>query len=337
METWIRKPAPRFEFLKTDSMKRLFTTLLSSLVLMPTLWAQTAQDSVKIRLETSAGCEIGIDGEMSSTNIMTEKVTIGKHEVTVTFGTTFSKTYHIEVTREGENKFTFPISGQLTVTSTPTDADIFVDGLRVAKSPATVDVLGTHNIRVSKDEAIWVPQSQRVTVYPFSNEQINFTLKKQPPKRYGMVLANYGFENNSFGLMLGLCRRFGGYFRIQMTANQDFGDGEAEFTTNQGYRKLKDPALGCFTGGLMYRCSRHLYLYAGAGVISYSHGIYGDENDTPYCADGLGVDAGAILKWKALLLSCGYNTVVAGDITDGYRYGNIYVGLGITIRKNKKR
>lgn len=319
-------------------MKRIILSILLFGGLIVAVRAQAVQDSVKIRLETSPGCEIGIDGEISSTNVMTQKVAVGHHEVTVTFGTAFSKTYPIEVTTTGESKFTFPISGTLSITSTPPGADIFVDGLRVAKSPATVDVLGSHNIRLSHNEEIWQPKSERVTVYPFANEQMNFVLKKQPPKFYGMMLVNYGLQENSIGFMLGVCRRFGWFLRGQGIIGSGVNtlDAESDNYSNNGYDKLDDPYLALFSTGLMYRCSRHLFLYGGGGYGDYNHGDYKDNGIFPYYATGAAIDFGAILKWKALLLSCGYNTIV-GDVTEGHRYGNVYVGLGFTIHRNKKK
>lgn len=318
-------------------MKRFILSSLFLFGLMSALWAQTVQDSVKIRLETSPGCEIGIDGNMSSTNIMNTKVAVGHHEVTVTFGIDFSRNYPIEVTATGTKEFTFPISGSLSVTSTPSDADIFVDGLRIAKSPATIDVLGTHNIRVSLDEEVWLPGSERVTIYPFAQEHINVILKKRPPKRYGMMLVNYGLQENSIGFMLGICRRFGWFLRGQGILGGDHGTLENDKGDyNNGYDKLDNPGLALFTTGLMYRCSRHLYLYGGGGYGEYNHGDYQDNGIYPYYASGVAIDFGAIFKWKALLLSCGYNTIV-GDVTEGYRYGNVYVGLGFTIHRNNKK
>lgn len=54
--------------------------------------AQTANDSVRIKLQTTAGADIAIDGDWSSTNIMYTKVATGQHNVTVRYGSLFEKT-----------------------------------------------------------------------------------------------------------------------------------------------------------------------------------------------------------------------------------------------------
>ena len=55
--------------------------------------AQNVADSVRIKIKTTAGAELYLDGEMSSTNIMTAKVPVGKHTVTIKVGYSFEQSY----------------------------------------------------------------------------------------------------------------------------------------------------------------------------------------------------------------------------------------------------
>ena len=57
--------------------------------------AQTANDSVRIKLQTTAGADIAIDGDWSSTNIMYTKVATGQHNITVRYGSLFEKNYRL--------------------------------------------------------------------------------------------------------------------------------------------------------------------------------------------------------------------------------------------------
>ena len=81
--------------------------------------AQTANDSVRIKLQTTAGTDIAIDGDWSSTNIMYTKVATGQHNVTVRYGSLFEKNYPIEVSTTGNTEFSFLIEGEANISSMP--------------------------------------------------------------------------------------------------------------------------------------------------------------------------------------------------------------------------
>ena len=54
-------------------------------------------------------------------------------------------------------------------------------------------------------------------------------------------------------------------------------------------------------------------------------------------ACGSSYHVGVIAKWKALLVSCGYTTIAGKHSPSGSRLNEVYVGVGFTIHKNKKR
>lgn len=94
-------------------MKRvLFFCILFSF-LTTHLLAQERKDSVTVHLETCSAAEIGIDDDMSSTNILTKKVAVGKHKVVVRFGSTFQKEYNLDVKSTGNHHYEFMINGKL--------------------------------------------------------------------------------------------------------------------------------------------------------------------------------------------------------------------------------
>ena len=169
--------------------KALFILALSCFSCL--LNAQEKQDSVTIRLETSAGAEIGIDGDISSTNILHKKVAMGKHVVTVKFGNSFVKEYELEVNPGDEHTYRYPINGKVDIQTTPAGASVFIDGLPQGKAPLAVEMLGDHNIRIEADPMVYYDLTERISVNPFENLTRNFTLAKRPPRLYGMAMATW--------------------------------------------------------------------------------------------------------------------------------------------------
>lgn len=147
-------------------------------------WSQVIPDSVKIWLQTSPGAEIGINGEYSSTNQMRVSVPVGKHKVVVSYGTSFQKEYEIDVAVGGQTEFEFSVSGKVNVNSVPGDASVYVDGAYHGKTPATLDLIGNHTIKVSKDPSVWYDEERIIDVDLMSESNLDFVLKKIPPREY---------------------------------------------------------------------------------------------------------------------------------------------------------
>lgn len=99
--------------------------------------AQTAKDSVRIKLQTTAGADIALDGDWSSTNIMYTKVATGNHNVTVRYGSLFEKTYPIEVGTTSKTEFLFLIEGEANISCTP-QATVILDGIPQGLAPQTL-------------------------------------------------------------------------------------------------------------------------------------------------------------------------------------------------------
>ena len=284
--------------------------------------AQTANDSVRIKLQTTAGADIAIDGDWSSTNIMYTKVATGQHNVTVRYGSLFEKNYPIEVSTTGNTEFSFLIEGEANISSMP-KATIIMDGIPQGLTPQTLKIVGTHNIKIKGDEKEYFDISDQITINPFETKNFSYTLKKRPPRLYGMVIANYTGCKAS-GATLALCRNWGAYLRI--------ANAGGEFGQDEGYPKpyYKDGYYG--TG--IYKKKKQTY-----------EQIIDTDNEEPNysterCisgAKGVAGDIGIIVKYKALLLQVGYASILTGKFGDTKWHHDPYIGLGISIHKNKKR
>lgn len=324
-------------------------TLLAFFILHLSGHAQTlVSDSVRISISTSQGAEIGIDGDLSSTNLLRKKVAVGSHTVTVRLGNSFKKEFPLKVTLEGNHEYDFPISGKLEVNGTPAGRIVYVDGMPQGKAPLTIEMLGEHNLRVAGDELTYFDYTQRVNVAPFGNESINYVLAKRPPRLYGMVLGNYSVSG-SYGATLALCRRWGAFLRVSTKVadtseeidtyveNDKFGTGVYEKTSNSQV---------LVSAGVMYRAHKYVYAYIGGGYGDYK-AIYkpvenaGDaySNIQP-CVwseenrfKGAVLDCGAIFKWRALLFQVGYSNIFSSG---NGSFGDFYAGIGFSIHRNKK-
>ena len=324
--------------------------------------AQTAADSVKIRLETSQGAEIAIDGDISSTNLMRTKVPIGRHTVTVTYGSSYKKDFEIEVDAT-HTEFEFKLDGQITVKSKPSGGRVYIDGMERGKSPVTIDVLGTHNLRiVPSDRVSYFDYTDRITINPFQQQEQEFTFRKRPPRTYGMVLFNYMPISGSTGLgvTLACVKRWGMYMRYTQSLSSIL-DGYKSWTRNTtnsdrwisgpGYYKKDECQYWGANAGFIVRTCKYLYVYAGSGFgrCSVKYKLQGDDavssagrhpgsdDIRPYCSAGVMLDGGLILKFKALLLQAGYNRIMWATHDDyGDKFGSVYLGVGFTIHKQKK-
>ena len=335
-------------------MKRIGLIILSLLMTVCATQAQTANDSVRIKLQTTAGADIAIDGDWSSTNIMYTKVATGQHNVTVRYGSLFEKNYPIEVSTTGNTEFSFFIEGEANISSMP-QATIIMDGIPQGLTPQTLKIVGTHNIKIKGDEKEYFDINDQITINPFEKKDLSYTLKKRPPRLYGMVIANYT-GCKAYGATLALCRNWGAFLRLA-TSDGQFGgidaDGYPEPNHDSNYYgtgifKKKDPSYTICTAGVMKRCHKYLFAYIGAGYgqfgQTYEQIIDTDNKEPNYSteryvsgAKGVAGDIGIIVKYKALLLQVGYASILTGKFGDTKWHHDPYIGLGISIHKNKKR
>lgn len=320
-------------------MKRILYLIVAIMTLSGvSAYAQT--DSVRVRLQTNNGAEISLDGDLSSTNIMTKLVAVGKHKVVVNYGSNYSKTYEINIEKGGKTNFEFLIEGKLVLKSTPSDAEVYIDGLPQGKTPLNTDLLGRHNIQVVGNRDIYHPYNTTLEVLPEQVVEHNAILSKRPPKLYGIVVANYLLSANALGFMAGIGRRFGGYIKGNIGINGNPSCSESSMgiynhsVTPNDYEE-KPKYIG-IDAGLLVHIIPCLYAYAGSGYGEYTHGVLNSLSRDVFAVKGAELDLGVMFKYKALLLQAGYKRILAtGDA--GGKFGAFNIGVGITIHKEKKR
>ena len=309
---------------------------------------QNLNESIKIVLHTSSGALIGIDGNMSTTNLMRPTVTLGSHVVTVTYGDSFSKEYPITVTAT-ETNFDFPIDGQLSLSGIPSEGKVFVDGVEQKQTPMKLSLLGVHNLRVRGDYGYFYDYSERVGIQPLEEKVLDVTLQKRPPRTYGMLLLNYGpiAGTSCFGLTVAVVQRWGFYLRGLSSFDEVRGHSLELDQLRQGpgyFIKDKDE-FNSVAFGPIFRVNKNIYFYFGGGYCDYTRELKISENSksrkngiddviSPYSSKGVMGDLGIIFKWKALIAQAGYNRCFGEG--DPKPYGGFYLGLGLTIHKQRK-
>lgn len=321
-------------------MKKFFLLFALFMVVITKLMAQTVADSVEVTISTNIGYEIGIDGVMSLNNEMTTMVTVGNHEVTVINSNGFSHTFSLEVTKLGNHIYTFPVTGKLKVNSDPDGASVYVDGIYRGVTPITLELIGSHNIRVEKDPKLWYNEIKAVDVKLLSEQNLDFHLQKLPPRRYIYLNYDYSINHGAHSVMFGMCRKWGWYMRAMWLGQGGFILDEIEPNRHNSlpYRtKLEDENLLTLNVGVMYRFTSWLYGHLGVGWGCYEYGRAElDKHDGYlgyYGVDGVSVDAGLIGRWKFLNLSCGYTGIIGGihAMPKGTRFGDFYIGVGFAI------
>lgn len=248
----------------------------------------------------------------------------------------------------------FLIEGEANINCTP-QATVILDGIPQGQSPQTLKVVGTHNIKIQGDEQVYYDITDQININPFEKKDFSYTLKKRPPRLYGMVIASYS-GCKAYGLTLAMCRNWGAYLRLA-TSDGKFGsivaDGYPKPNHEGGYYgtgiyKKSDATYTTFTAGVMKICHKYLFAYIGAGYghfgQKYEQTIDVDNNEPDYReernisgARGIAGDIGVIVKYKALLLQVGYTSILTGKFGDAKWHHDPYIGLGISIHKNKKR
>ena len=232
--------------------------------------------------------------------------------------------------------------GTLTVNCDHPAATVWVDGTKMGLVPQTLTLSGKHNIRVEDDVNYFYRYTQMHDFTPGMNEQLDVTLKAMPRKVYPFVIGQYGFGNNDYGIMAGACGTWGGYVRYRSNLGTEISassHNQLILGESLPVKKLEKPYSMGLTGGVMRYVAANVYAYVGGGYFKYAPGSHPDNGYVPYDISGICAELGAIYKYKALLLSAGYAFPVSKE-THGKNdasWGDLYIGIGITIHKNLKR
>lgn len=337
--------------------------LLSFFLMMWCACAAMAQtDSVRVIIRTSNGYYVTLDDGTRSANVLRVWTYSGKHKVSISDNEGFSREWEIEVNGESGTEFNFPMEGKVRVNADQR-ATVWVDGELVGDAPQELQLVGRHRITVdagydykmSKQDYVFIPLEER---------NIDVTLQKARPKLNGFLIANYMISAMAPGGILGLGRRFGGYVKgnASFGCNRRYEDSYGEIGDYYSYADknghveehwtYSEPTDGYWggSGGLFYNPLKFLTFYVGGGYASYkgmecgyanykgmeysyyfSNGHFKDDS-----VEGPQIDAGVIFRWKALLLQAGYSRILSSSPL-GHHFGDLNVGIGVNIHKNKKR
>lgn len=324
-------------------MRNRFLSLVLMLICALPMLAQS--DSVRIVIKTANGYRISLDNGAPSGNVLRVWTRMGKHKVCVTDNNGFRKEWDIEVGKDTGTEFNFPLEGTTRVSANK-PATVWVDGELVGDAPLELRLVGKHRITIDAGYDYKMTK-QEIVFNPLEDRDINVVMQKARPKLYGFIIANYLITAQAPGLMMGVGRRFGVFAKANVGINgTDFCKSDFPLNGLGRYDSEKYEHKPRYQGGsfgLTYRPVKFLSLYAGAGYAQYAGAAILTQNwDDPWELDategieGVQIDAGVILKWKALLLQAGY-TRLLGSSRYGHHYGDFNVGLGITMHKNKKR
>lgn len=189
-------------------MRKFLLLLALSVVEIVAVVAQTVTDSVEITIKTTIGYEIGIDGNMSFNNEMTTTVPVGSHEVKVVNSSGFSHTFPLEVTRQGDHVYSFPVTGKLHVNTEPDGASVYVDKIYRGVTPLSLELTGKHTIRVEKDTKKWDAEERVVDVEVMSEENLDVLLQRREYVKDSHAYLEFDYQLLNFS---GYGAAFGGY------------------------------------------------------------------------------------------------------------------------------
>ena len=219
-----------------------------TITLNPTLEA----NFVQLTLTTTAQSDMYIDGRKLGTGRWIGTLELGEYSVETRQASHQSAYTTLRITPQSAGQ-TFelnnpvPIYGSMVLTSSPSDAVVYVDGKKVGTSPVIVNelLIGTHKIRLEKDGY----EKQEKTVQIAENQEsiLDFTLTKTVAKAPVPPATSQGRANGHEYVDLGLSVKwatcnvgankpedYGDYFAWGVTAPKDYYDW-SRYTLCKGF------------------------------------------------------------------------------------------------------
>ena len=192
------------------------------------------------------------------------------------------------------------------------------------------NTFGTKKITFAEENSD-IPKLDKGTTYRLELKVI----LPEDQQRRTLVMASVGYHpaQTSFGAMVGMAAKHGGYMHIRT----DFGSATTELqcddtgalisTGKFPYYKdgVSHKARFSFTGGYLFRVVSHFYGYVGAG---YGYRTLAWETvegewvkNIDHSASGIAAEIGLIGKFKGCALSLGVHTI-------NFKYMELSAGIG---------
>ena len=294
---------------------------------------ETGKD-VRIKTDTD-GDKIYVDGEYVGLTPLNINLTYGTHKIEARRGTQ-TTTETVNVTISGNSEFVLAFGKLLSINSSKSGDDIYIDGKKVGVTPKTIDVsLGSHEIDVKRGKLY---DSKTVNLAYNSDGAYYFTPQKEPLYKYlrkGVnyvtVNAAYSFRPQlSYGLTFGSVRSVGWY--ASFMSNFDF-TGFSALKNSDGGVVLSGES--CTTrlsvmGGFIVRLGGPVYMTWGAGYgtrVKCWEDINGNwykiRNNSYY---GLDLSMG-------LMFNLVGTTFSADVVTTNFKMLEVKVGFGFNKKK----
>ena len=317
----------------SDSVMKRFILWIICLSLCP-LVADAQISVVSVTLETDKGATIGLDDEMSATNVFSKEILSGQHTLIIKFNNEVVRSEVIDIPAGEAFRETYPIAGKVRISSNPIGT-VSIDGKDLGSTPATVGLLGKHTIQVRYKNKKYKAASEVVNVLPMENIDCAYELKKnkRPWKYSWMILPQVTFpttntEDMKFGLMIARAKIVGWYVKGTLGFDSiELLDGDrsdlAEDVWPTGAYKVHY-VNAC--AGLMLNVFKPLYLYGGAGIGWKKIGYQG-YNGTYYCPSSDMADL-CVASDFGLLLNIGHLAINGGcTLLDGKWAVNAGIGI----------
>ena len=258
--------------------------LLSILLSFVSIVVNAQISVVNVTLETSKGATIGLDDEMSTTNVFTKDVVSGQHTLVIKYNNEVVKRENIDIPAGMEFKEKISIGGKVNINSDPSGI-VSVDGKEFGLTPTIVELLGTHDIKVRYQSKKYKPSTETLNVLPLENINRMYELKKSSrPWKYSwmllpqVTLPTDDMKDAKLGFMVARARIVGWYIKgtVGFASMDEVSDDSYIWPT--GEHKVRYLNI---CGGFMLNVVKPLYLYGGGG-FGVRHIGYEDYGGTYY-------------------------------------------------------
>lgn len=227
-----------------------------------------------------------------------------------------------------------PIYGFLSVKAN-TDANIFINSKRKGKTPFKADSIRTGSYTIRMERKWYFPQEQTIQIKPTETQDVYFKLKRQKSNVFLLPQISIALNGNqtSYGLFMGMCRKYGGYLNIRTNGNFNISDFDSKDVDNYIYSGKVQKVRHAISGGFMLQATKHLYAYVGAGCsvrqLIWDVALRDNNVYKVAAVDHKGAmgELGIIGRYKHIALSAGFSA------NADFEYKEVSFGIGYVFGK----